>query len=80
MAAGEFGTDDVGVFAEGGDCVRVEVETGGDDGEVVDHDWNWARVRHLITARQTNFETDQKMSMDGRTHLPIKLHDRVLRQ
>lgn len=48
MATGEFGANDIRVGTEDGDGVRVEVEAGCDSGEVVDHNGDGARVRHLI--------------------------------
>lgn len=59
MAAGEFGADDVGVFAKGSDRVGVEVETGGDDGKVIHHDWDWAGIRYLDEAKE-NMRSIQK--------------------
>ena len=46
-AAGELGADDVGVGGECADHVRVEVDAGGDGGEVVDHDGDGGGVGDL---------------------------------
>lgn len=53
MAAGKFGADDVGVLAEGSDRVGVKVQAGGDNGEVVDHDWDRTSVRYLNAGKPT---------------------------
>ena len=47
-AAGELGADDVGVGGECADHVRVEVDTGCDGGEVVDHDGDGGGIGDLV--------------------------------